>query len=492
MITECAVYAGLAASAGLGRASIRGVIGAGPGGTWHLAVAAMVLLAVRRMTDLCYERATERTGGRIRLPRSARWRRAERSLALPAGERVVLLILTAAIWGPRVAFLALLGWGMAAAGYVLTARIFGMSDTVEAVYGLRADPSVPGWADQAAVSIDGPADPAGPADLTGLGGLAGLGGLGVRSEAAGSAGSAAPVAGPAGPAGPVASAAASAEAPANRTAAGDGIAAYRDDGPLSLWLGRLVEGRLPPLPPAIVGVLVLSALAALGMGNLSGVLVLTPVEAMLLAGLGSCHPHDGRLDWLVPALLQAGEYVFLAALAFTRLVSPPLVYALLAAVVLRHLDVAYRARHRIAWPAARPDSYPARGHGAAGRLTRPAGRRPRWPYPAGSRTDPAGSRTDPVGERTDPVGERTDPVGERTDPVGERTDPVGGQAGAAAGRRRPGDSAGLGWELRMLVIGLGAAFGIVPGVCALLAGYLWALEAREFFTGWLGISDEAA
>ncbi len=73
---------------------------------------------------------------------------------------------------------------------------------------------------------------------------------------------------------------------------------------------------------------------------------------MLLAGLGSCHPHDGRLDWLVPPLLQVGEYLFLAALAFTRLVSPPLVYALIAAVVLRHLDVAYRARHRIRWPAA--------------------------------------------------------------------------------------------------------------------------------------------
>ena len=104
--------------------------------------------------------------------------------------------------------------------------------------------------------------------------------------------------------------------------------------------------------PALVGVFVTVALALLGLRNLSGVLVLTPVEAMLLAGLGSCHPHDGRLDWLVPPLLQVGEYLFLAALAFTRLVSPPLVFALVAAVVLRHLDVAYRARRRILWPAA--------------------------------------------------------------------------------------------------------------------------------------------
>ena len=117
------------------------------------------------------------------------------------------------------------------------------------------------------------------------------------------------------------------------------------------------------MPPVLVGVFVTVALALLGMGNLSGVLVLTPVEAMLLAGLGSCHPHDGRLDWLVPPLLQVGEYLFLAAVAFTRAVSPPLVFALIAAVVLRHLDVAYRARHRIRWPAARP--------AIAGRASRP-------------------------------------------------------------------------------------------------------------------------
>lgn len=353
MITELAVYAGLAASAGLGAATTRGVIGSGPGGVWHLTVAAMALLAVRRMTDLCYERATERTGGRIRLPRSARRRRAERALALPAGERAVLLILTGSIWGPRVAFLALLGWGALAAAYVLTARIVGLRDT--AAYALRAEPAI---ADLGAITFGAPG----------------------RAAQAGPRG-------------------------------GSGIAAYRDDGPLSLWLGRLVEGRLPPLPPALVGVLVAAALAALGLGNLSGVLVLTPVEAMLLAGLGSAHSHDGRLDWLVPPLLQAGEYLFIAALAFTRLVSPPVVFALVAAVVLHHLDVAYRARHHIAWP------------GADG---------PR------------------------------------------------------------GDIAGLGWELRMLVVGLSAAFGVVPMVCAVLAGYLWVLVIRDFLTGWMGVTEETA
>jgi hypothetical protein len=124
----------------------------------------------------------------------------------------------------------------------------------------------------------------------------------------------------------------------------DGLAAYRGDGVVSRWLGRLVQGRLPPLPPVLVGLFVTCVLTALGLGNLPGILVLTPVEAMLLAGLGACHPHDGRLDWLVPALLEAGECVFLAALGFSHRVPAVLVFAVLAGLIMRHLDVAYRAR----------------------------------------------------------------------------------------------------------------------------------------------------
>ena len=507
-ITECAVYAGLAASAGLGGTSLGGTslstgpglagIGGGPGGVWHLAVAAMAVLAVRRMTDLCYERATEGMGGRTRLPRSAGRRRIERTLMLPAGERAVLLIVAGGIWGPRVAFLALIGWGIAAAGYVLTARMVGLRDS--AAHGGRVPPAAPVPADEGSISLDtavapfggwgrwapwpaaaSPAMAASPATarLTQLPPAPP-----TMKETPGRARS--PRSGCGRPGRPPRPAGGR-RGPGPRrseSVAGYQIAAYRDDGPISLWLGRLVEGRILPVPPVLVGVFVTVALALLGMGNLSGVLVLTPVEAMLLAGLGSCHPHDGRLDWLVPPLLQVGEYLFLAALAFTRAVSPPLVFALIAAVVLRHLDVAYRARNRIRWPAA---ARGGRRHRRARKLARagePAGRG-RRPGGRGARPDRGGTRPD-GGDRAARAADQQ--------PTASR--------GVAASRGltwppmaadgRPADVTGLGWEGRMLALGIGAALGIVPFACIALAGYLWALVIRDFLTGWLGVRDEAA
>ncbi|HWG12442.1 MAG TPA: DUF5941 domain-containing protein [Streptosporangiaceae bacterium] len=435
-ITECAVYAGLAASAGLGDVSVRGVIGGGPGGVWHLAVLALAVVAIRRMTDLGYERATEDSGGRIRLPRSAARRRLERALTLPAGERALVLIVAGGIWGPRIAFLALIAGGVLAIGYLLTARVVGMRDVRQGEPGDRTDlgPAAPALGgvgmDDGSISLDPSAGP-----LTLFGALAGSGD-GTQPEPdprlphADEAGGPADSLLPGGLSRPAAAPRERKPRVATRaeSAGSFQIAAYRDDGPISLWLGRLVEGRIPPVPPLIVGLFVTCALAALGMGNLSGVLLLTPVVAMLLGGLGSSHAHDGRLDWLVPALIQVGEYLFLAALAFTHRVAPPLVFALLAAVVLRHLDVAYRARHRIFWPVSRQ----VRRFSVSFGLTGPP---------------------------------------------------------AAAGGR-PADVTGLGWEIRMLVLGAGAVLGITPIASVALAAYLWGLLVRDFLTSWLGVHDE--
>jgi len=295
LLTELAIYAALAVSAGVVPATLTipptpaipatlappvtgldgtfgGALqdtwvatwgGAGTAGVWRLAIAALLLLGVRKLALLGYEHTAGAPGALF--PRSV-LRTVEQALTFPVGERYVVIAVTSVFFGPRLTFVVLLGWGGLAAGYLLAGQIARSVRAPEEAW------SSEGWP-------------------------------------------------------------------------GDGVLpAYRGDGALSRWIGALVDGRLPPLPPVLAGLLVTGVLAAFGLGNLTGILVLTPVEAMMLAALGARHPHDGRLDWLVPALLLTGEGVFLAALGLDRGVTPWLVFALLAAVVVRHIDLACRAR----------------------------------------------------------------------------------------------------------------------------------------------------
>jgi Family of unknown function (DUF5941) len=50
----------------------------------------------------------------------------------------------------------------------------------------------------------------------------------------------------------------------------------------------------------------------------------------------------------VPPLLQTAEYAFIAAIGFAGHVWPPLTYGVVAAVGLRHRDLAYRVRAGLA------------------------------------------------------------------------------------------------------------------------------------------------
>jgi hypothetical protein len=140
------------------------------------------------------------------------------------------------------------------------------------------------------------------------------------------------------------------------------IATARDDGPLARFAGSVVHGQLVPLPPAVAGLTATVLLATLGLHGLAGMVLLTPVAAMLLAAPGSAHPHDGPLDWLTPLVIQAGQYVYLAALGFAKGVPGPLVFALTGMVALRQVDAAYRARHPL------PGGEPRGGIGWEGRM----------------------------------------------------------------------------------------------------------------------------
>jgi hypothetical protein len=124
---------------------------------------------------------------------------------------------------------------------------------------------------------------------------------------------------------------------------------YRDDGPLCAMLGRLAQGHLPPLPGALIAVLVMAVLLIAGAGEVSGPALFAPLAALLLTGPASTHPHSGRLDWLVPPLIRAIEYGYVAVLGFAYDISAPLIYTLIAVLVYHHYDTVYRTRQKL-WP----------------------------------------------------------------------------------------------------------------------------------------------
>lgn len=129
----------------------------------------------------------------------------------------------------------------------------------------------------------------------------------------------------------------------------DRLVAYRDDGPIAKLLGRLTKGQLPPLLPLLIAGVVTVILLVAGVSGQNSPAIFAPVLALLLAGPGSAHPHPGRLDWLVPPLIRAIEYGYLATLAFGHGVSKPLLYAFIGVLAYHHYDVVYRTRQRL-WP----------------------------------------------------------------------------------------------------------------------------------------------
>ena len=271
-VSELAVYAGLA---------VGGYEAHSPG-TWQLAVVAAAVLAVRRILVACSRPALRGDHPVVRALRVL--------LSCPPGGRIALIAVTAPVWGARVTLLALVEWGIVATCYALAGR--GPYRVVPPGAEAR-EPSPASVAGGPALSAT--ADPAG--------GLA----PSATADPAGGAEPAVPpptvLSGitftvPAGPREPEVKAVADPQALAT-------LMACRDDGSLAVRLSQLVRGEFVPLPPAVAGLAATCALAWLGMRNLPGILLLTPLVVMLLAGFGATHPHDGRLDWLTPAVLLA-------------------------------------------------------------------------------------------------------------------------------------------------------------------------------------------
>ncbi len=126
-VKEYLVYVGLAL--GYAGGVERGAMG--PDGIWALAVAAMLVQAIRHMIDFSYAGARADASGdgggpvvrlSARLDRNTALRWLKKVIVLPIGERMVLIAVTAGLFNARVTFLALLAWGGVAALYTLTGR----------------------------------------------------------------------------------------------------------------------------------------------------------------------------------------------------------------------------------------------------------------------------------------------------------------------------------------------------------------------------------
>ncbi|KXK61757.1 CDP-alcohol phosphatidyltransferase [Micromonospora rosaria] len=126
---------------------------------------------------------------------------------------------------------------------------------------------------------------------------------------------------------------------------------HRDDGPLA--------ARLPVLRP--VGPLTLAVLGALGSAGLLVAALVTGsaglrwavpavLLVLLLAGLGAGAAHNGPLDWLVPAALRAGEYLFAIAVGVVAGAPAWLVFGYVFVLTLHHYDLVARLEKRQAAP----------------------------------------------------------------------------------------------------------------------------------------------
>ncbi|WP_431905626.1 DUF5941 domain-containing protein [Micromonospora carbonacea] len=131
---------------------------------------------------------------------------------------------------------------------------------------------------------------------------------------------------------------------------------HRDDGPIA--------ARFPALRP--MGPLTLAVLGALGPAALlvaaglrvragddaGGLAWATPVAllVLLVAALGAGAAHNGPLDWLVPAALRAGEYLFAIAAGVIGGAPAWVVFGYVFVLTLHHYDLTARLEKRQAAP----------------------------------------------------------------------------------------------------------------------------------------------
>lgn len=127
---------------------------------------------------------------------------------------------------------------------------------------------------------------------------------------------------------------------------------HRDDGVLARTLPTARRPLLLAVLGALgsAGTLVWALLAVHGGGDLP---VFVPVLALVLllgAAQGSRAPHEGSLDWLVPAALRAAEYLFAIAVGVAGRAPAWLIFGYVLVLTLHHYDLTARLEKRQSAP----------------------------------------------------------------------------------------------------------------------------------------------
>ncbi|MEU8259241.1 DUF5941 domain-containing protein [Micromonospora sp. NPDC048999] len=131
------------------------------------------------------------------------------------------------------------------------------------------------------------------------------------------------------------------------------VAVHRDE-----WsvMPRIGGPRRPgPLALALLGavgpvVLLVAALWSGSAGRFDGSWALLAVLVLLVATGGARASHTGPLDWLVPAALRAGEYLFAIAAGVAGRAPAWLIFGYVFVLTLHHYDLTARLEKRQAAP----------------------------------------------------------------------------------------------------------------------------------------------
>ncbi|MFF9238851.1 DUF5941 domain-containing protein [Streptomyces sp. NPDC014801] len=126
------------------------------------------------------------------------------------------------------------------------------------------------------------------------------------------------------------------------------LADLADSGPLAEGLARVLPKRLPGI--AVLAIALLGGAAVVAVSALTGYGTVWPALAaavyVVTSALAVARPLAGPLDWLLPPLFRAAEYLTVLALAAKADVNGalPAAFGLVAAVAYHHYDTVYRIR----------------------------------------------------------------------------------------------------------------------------------------------------